>query len=240
VVWVSAQRPFRKHWARKIADTFDQDMFGVLVVTLPDGNGVYHVVEGQHRKSAVELLFGPDEKVPCDVINATNPARAAEIFEGINNGRHGVTPIETFKVRFTAGYLTEIDITKIVAAAGYRIERNHSERCIGCVDALRFVYTRCGPEILAESLKVIQATWGPDPNAVVSEIVRGYGHFLSKYPRANWGRMKKVMEKKFTPGKLIAAAKIHRETYGGSAAEAVTGLLRVQYNRGLQAKKQLN
>ena len=51
VVWVQAQRPFVLKNAKNIADNFDKDMFGTLAVTLPNGQGIYHVIEGQTPRS---------------------------------------------------------------------------------------------------------------------------------------------------------------------------------------------
>jgi hypothetical protein len=238
VVWIAAQRPFNPKKAKDIADNFDQDMFGTLAVTLPNGQGIYHIVEGQHRRAAVEIKFGPDEQVPCEVLDAIDPARAAELFDGINNRRNSVQPIATFKVRLTAGYMTEIDVDKIVRGLGYRIEAGRKDKCIGCVNALKEIYTRNSAKILEDTLKLIQGTWGMDPNAVSAAIVRGYAAFLVQYGgKANWQRCKDVMQKKFTPGRLTAVAKTQQQANGGSTAEAISGILKAQYNRG--AKKPL-
>jgi hypothetical protein len=87
VVWATAQREFNERHASKIAASFDPDLFDDLVVTLPNGDGIYHVVDGQHRMAAIRSLWGEEEMVPCRVVTAQDPARAAVIFDKINTGR---------------------------------------------------------------------------------------------------------------------------------------------------------
>src|SRR5262245_47168180 len=84
VVWPEAQRPYKESVAKKIADNFDPDKFDPCRVTLPNGNGIYHLCEGQHRKSGLEMLYGPNELCPCIIVEESDPARAAEVFLGIN------------------------------------------------------------------------------------------------------------------------------------------------------------
>src|SRR6516225_5950032 len=93
VVWVNAQRPYDEKWAKQIADNFDPDKFDPIVVTQPNGQGIYHIVEGQHRRHALEMFaaktnngIGENELAPCRVIDEVDPARAAEIWLG-NNSR---------------------------------------------------------------------------------------------------------------------------------------------------------
>src|SRR5215831_10655473 len=101
VVWVSAQRPYDEKWAKSIADDFDPDKFDPLVVTLPNGQGIYHIIEGQHRRWALQMYAakidkhnnGQNEMAPCRIVEEADPARAAEIWLGINKGRKAIKPV---------------------------------------------------------------------------------------------------------------------------------------------------
>src|SRR6185312_12773170 len=130
IVWAKAQREFNERHADRIASDFDPDLFDDLVVTLPNGNGIYHVVDGQHRKAAVQKLYGEDEKVPFRVVNASDPARAAAIFDKINTGRRKPNSVELFNVRVAAGYETEVAINRIVTYLGYRIAHSVEDNTI--------------------------------------------------------------------------------------------------------------
>ena len=234
VVWASAQRPFDASWAKEIADNFDPDIFDELIVTLPSGNGLYHVVDGQHRRAAVQTLYGDDECVPCRVVHADDPARAAAIFAACNTARKRPTPIDMFKVRVTAQQETEVAVDKIVRGAGYKIGSTKDGN-IGAVQALVSIYKSFGAETLRDTLAIIQATWGLDKNAVAASIIRGFGAFMAEYGhKANWQRVNERVAKQFTPGRLEGAAKTAREMQRGSSADAVKQVIVNTYNRGLR------
>ena len=144
VVWVQSQRPYVASRAKKIADNFDPDRFDPIKVTLPNGAGIYHIVEGQHRKGAVQILWGDDECAPCIIIEVEDPAEAARTFVGINTLRWRVDPISTFKVNVTAKENRECAINKIIDHCGYKIGSmiEGDSRYISAVGALMAIYDR--------------------------------------------------------------------------------------------------
>lgn len=241
VIWAQAQRPLNEKHAREIADNFDPEMFGTLSVTLPNGDGIFHAIDGRHRKTAVEMMgWGPDQKVPCEVFHASDPARAAKLFDKINSARKTPQPIDLFKVRVTAGDEAEVAVNKIVIVNGLRVASSQTERSISCVAALVAVYRSCGGEVLDETLKIVLATWGPDRHALVAPIIRGYAEFVAEH-RNHFQvvRLRDNIAKKFTPGRFVGAAKTAREIEGSSVAIAVKHLLEIHYNKGLKAAHQL-
>lgn len=235
VVWSSAQRPLDESWAKQIADNFDPDLFDELVVTLPNGNGIFHIVDGQHRKRGVQIKYGEEEQVPCRVVQAADPSRAAEIFDRANSGRKKPRPIDMFRVRVTAGYETEVAVNRIVRAAGYRVSPGLADGNIAAVQALISIYRSFGADVLKDTLRVIQGTWGMDKNAVVAQIVRGIGAFMAEHGhKANWQRLSEKTQKAYTPGRLIGAAKGLREITRASTGEATKQVLVNLYNKGLK------
>jgi len=240
VIWIQAQRPLRERDAQVIAANFDPDMFGELVVTLPNGKGIYHIIDGQHRKRGVEILWGPDERVPCKVVDAADPARAAEIWAQINGNRRNPSPVERFLVMVTAKDETCVNVNKIVLGNGYYVSSAKTEKSISCVQALVGVYTSNGATVLDQTLKIILATWGRDPNAVIAPLIRGYAELIAEYGRRiDWKRLRERIAKQFTPGQLMGSARTGREMDGGSISQAVRKLLITHYNRGLRAASHL-
>jgi hypothetical protein len=238
VIWAQAQREFNEKHAKVIADNFDPEMFGTLAVTLPNGKGIYHVIDGQHRRAAIEMLYGPKERVPCEIFNATEPSRAAKLFDKINTARKAPQPLESFRVRITAGDKDENAVAKIIKENGYVLAKGgtRAENSIACVGALLAVYRIHGAEALGNALKLIQATWGMDKSATGGQFVRGYGEFMAEFgKKVNWGRLKESIAKKYTPARFMGAVKTAREMSGGSTASAVKSLLLANYNRGLRA-----
>lgn len=238
IVWAKAQRDFNERHADKIAEGFDPDLFDDLVVTLPNGNGIYHVVDGQHRKAAIQKLYGEDEKVPCRVVNATDPARAAAIFDKINTGRRKPNGVELFNVRVAAGYETEVAINRVVTYLGYRIAHNVEDGTIRAVSALTNVYKNYGLEVLKETLMSIKGTWDKDAHAVDGPIIEGFGALIAEHRgHLDWKRLREQTAAKFTPGRLLGHAKSDRELNGGTIGKAVCRVLVRTYDHGLRVGK---
>lgn len=234
VVWVEAQRSLNERHAQSIADNFDPEMFGTLAVTLPDSKGVYHVIDGQHRKAAVERLWGSNEKVPCQVFDADDPARAAELFDHINSARKSPVPIELFKVRVTAGGELQVAVNKIVNNCGLTVGWRQPGS-VACVSALEGVYQSYGGQVLTAALRVIDGIWGHDVTAFEGHMVRGFGAFLSEYRNIDLERLREAVGAKYTPTRLMGAAKTGKEIHGGKLSDCIKDLLVTTYNAGLRS-----
>ena len=235
VVWAQAQRPYKESRAREIAENFDPDLFDPLKVTKPNGDGIYHICDGQTRKGAVEMLWGPKEKVPCYVAPEGDPVRASEIFLKTNTGRRPPSKIDHFKVSVTAERKNEVAIDRIVKHHRYRVDGSSAHDAIPAVGALSFVFTVCGPQILDQTLGTLREIWGEDRNAVVGPILRGLGVFLNEFgSHLNHHRFVEVTKKKWTPGSLLRDAKAGREVHGGSTNDSIVQLLQSNYNRNLR------
>lgn len=235
VVWAQAQREYNERHAKRIADSFDPDLFDDLVVTLPNGDGIYHVVDGQHRAAAVRSLYGEEEKLPCRVVSVENPARAAAIFDKINTGRRLPTSLEKFKVRVTSGSETEVAINNLVTSLGLIIEMNSTPRSIRAVGSLVNVYNSFGLEVLKDALMAIIATWPNDKGAFEGPIIEGFGSLAGKYRRhIDWKRLREKTSGTYTPGRLLAQAKADKEALGGRVSDGVHRVLMRNYNTGLR------
>ncbi len=238
VVWASAQREYNDRWAKKIADAFDPDLFDDLVVTLPNGDGIYHVVDGQHRRGAVCSIYGEEEKVPCRIVSAKDPARAAEIFDKINTGRRLPSALEKFRVRVTAGSETEVAINNLVVSLGCRIEMNSTSRSIRAVGSLLSVYRSFGLDALKESLMTIIGTWDDDRGSLEGPLIEGFGSLVAQHRgHMDWARLRERTGKAYTPGRILAHAKADREHLGGRISDGVRRVLIRNYNTGIRSGK---
>lgn len=236
VVWVSAQREYNERHAKKIADSFDPDLFDDLVVTLPNGDGIFHVVDGQHRRGAVCSLYGEDEKVPCRIVNAADPARAAAIFDKINTGRRLPSSLEKFKVRVTSGSETEVAINKLVTSLNCRIAMSASPGSIRAVGSLITVYNSFGLGVLRDALMGIIAIWPNDKAALEGPIIEGFGSLIGELRgHMDWKRLRERTGNTYTPGRLLAQAKADKEALGGRVSDGVRRVLVRNYNSGLRS-----
>ncbi len=236
VVWAEAQRPLNEKHAQSIADDFDPEMFGVLSVTKPNGHGIYHLIDGHHRKVAIEKKWGVNENVPCQVFEIEDPARAAELFDHINSGRKAIQPLDLFRVRVTSGEEIQVEVNRIVRKCGFFLERR-SESAIACVGALETVYQSYGPIILEHTLKLIKGIWGDDNSAGSAAAVRGFGMFLSEFRNVDFDKLVKAIAAKYTPARFLGAARAGKEVNGGSIAMAVRDLTIATYNGTIRGEK---
>lgn len=235
VVWAAAQRELNQRRVDKMAADFDPDLFDELVVTLPNGDGIYHVVDGQHRKMMMHQLFGENEQVPCRVVNAKDPARAAIIFEKINTGRKSPSPLERFKVRVTAGSEVETEISRLVEWLGYKIEGSRQPGTIGCAATLVAVHKAYGHEVLKNTLTTIRTTWPDDVGATEAPIIEGFAKVIARHGgHMNWQRIRERTGNAYTPGRLIGHGKSDREIHGGTIADGIGRILVQTYNQGLR------
>ena len=137
-----------------------------------------------------------------------------------------------------AGRQDEVAINRIVQHNGYRIESTHAQDTIGAVDALRFAYTK-GPTTLDTTLHTLRDTWGGDPAAVASALLKGYSTFICEFAaEIDFARLRACIVKKYTsPGNFANEAKGIKETLRIPTTAAVVHLLLTNYNR--QSKKPL-
>jgi hypothetical protein len=246
VLWVQAQRPYNEKWSREIAENFDPDKFDPLVVTKPNGEGVYHIIEGQHRRHALEMFaskFGDkaeNEQAPCRVVEEADPSRAAEIWLGINAGRKKIQPINEFLVAVVANREMEVAINRVLTRVGYKVSPRKAKGTISAVAALKLIYGRYGAVILEKTLRAIGNTWSDDPQAVSSPLLRGFGIFINEFSdHVNMRRLKQQVGDRFTPFNFEMAAKAHKQSTLERIDETLSELLMREYNRGLKDENKL-
>ena len=236
VVWAHAQRGYNERAAERIAAEFDPDAFGTIQVTLPNGEGFYHCVDGQTRVGAIRSMWGENEQVPCNVINAKDPARAADVFSKMNTVRKGPNVIERFNVAVTAGYEAEVRVNKLLHGLGYRVVKSEGPGVMRAVGTCVSIYKSMGPGTLRDALLVIQGTWGKDQGAVDAAIVRGFAMFLAQHGhQIDKQRLVDRVSKGHTPGQLLSRATDIRQVYRGTLASNVVRVLVELYNRGLRS-----
>lgn len=236
VVWVNAQRPLNERHAQNIADNFDPEMIGTLSVTKPNAQGIHHIIDGHHRKVAIEMRWGKDELAPCQVFDAADPARAAELFDHINSARKIPQPVDLFRVRVTAGEEVQTEVNRVVKAAGYSVGHRGPGH-VHCVAALEAVYMSYGPLVLEGTLRLIKRIWGEDQSAATANTIRGIGMFLSEFRGLDFDKLTDALAEKYTPARFIGAARASKEINGGNMPLAVRDLIIRAYNEKVRNKK---
>jgi hypothetical protein len=242
VIWRESQRPPRPKKVQEIIDNFDDELFGYIHVTLPDGNGIYHICDGQTRKAALEKLYGPKECAPCRIAPEGDPEKAAELFLRINTSRRPPTSVDNFKVSVTAKHNTEVQADRIVRKHGYHVDTGNVKGSISAVGSLKgIVESGGGPKVLDQTLRLIREVWDDDQNAVRKDVLKGFAAFLNMFGSyINEPKFVAAVKKKWTPGKLVIDAATAAELHAKKPADAMVDLLLVVYNKVVPAKDRLN
>jgi len=153
------------------------------------------------------------------VIAASDPARAAEIWIQINNGKKKARPVDHFHVMVTAKNDEAVQIERILKECGLIVgpkARGH----VSCVAALQAVYRmkvskdQVVGEVLDYTLAAMVAIWGPTNNqAYGATLVKSFGLFAKSYwADIDWQRLTDTIKRRFfNPDELIAAGRHNRE-----------------------------
>lgn len=242
VRWAQSQRPFDEAHARNLAADWDWMACGALLVTAENGNGVRHVVWGQHRIVGAVIHFGdPDVPMPCIAMPIADPAKAAELFLRESKGRKNASALDNFIIAVTAGQPDEVAVNEIINDAGYQVAFSTRPGTIRAVTACLRAYRQHGSDTFREALKLIGKTWGEETDAMHGAIIQGYADLLALYGDGiKRERLTRVVAKQFTPDRLIGAARGSRETRRGRLAYNVRVVLVYAYNNGLREGSRLD
>ena len=240
VVYTESQRGLNLRKVEQMASGFDPDAFGNLVVTLPNGDGIYHIIDGQHRAEVVRRLWGLHESVPCIVLNAKDPAEAADIWLKINTLRSKPQSLDRFRVAVAAGHPDEVAVDDLLRHMGYTVGMSGTDGMLSAVGACLDVYRKQGFEVLKDAFLVIQGTWGKQRDSVHESIIKGYGSLLGQHGSSiDRKRLVDRVAKQYTPARLIGAAKTAREMFRGTVPSNVTRVLVNTYNHGLRTEQRI-
>lgn len=238
VVWDEAQRRLKMPRAEKIAENFDPDLFDDVVVTLPNGHGIYHPIDGQTRAAAARIALGEGQKIPCRVIPVAGPKRAAKIFRGVNNNRTAVSQVDDFSVAVTEGSEMQVAIKELLDVMGYEVSESKGEHKISAPAACIKICSRWDLDVLREVLENIQRVWGFDADSVDNRILMLMAEFVGQH-RHNYKRdvLTAVLRRRFKAAtNLRTYAKNEQEVHGGTLARAGKMLLESLYNNSSKIK----
>lgn len=233
------QRPVEEFRVKKIAEGFDETLFGVLEVSRR--NGKCAVFDGQHRLEAAKALGMKD--VPCLIHEGLSAEAEAKLFVRLQRERKNINPNDRFKARIFFGDPVALEIKSIANDAGFEIKPNAADGLrdlwrIRAVSALERVYVRYGPDHLADTLKTVADWWGGDRKATDGALVEGMAFFLKVYE----GRLREdhIESLRTTAPQTILRRAIGGMHGGGSALALLVGeeLKRTSGMRGPMPKLQ--
>jgi hypothetical protein len=173
-----AQRDYREPHAREYADNFDLEGFGYPVVNLRDG--VWYIIDGQHRIGALRIMGWDDQQIECEAFEGLTEAEEAELFLKRNH-RRAVKAFDQFRVAVTANREEPSDINRIVQTQGLKVSEAMADGCISAVTSLQRIYDAGGAHVLAKSLRIARDAYGKDRTAFRGDVLLGIGLVCARY-----------------------------------------------------------
>jgi len=227
-----SQREFRKAHGDRIAAELDLNKLGYPIINYRDG--IYWVVDGQHRVYALKANGFESDNLDCEVYEGLSDAEMADIFLG-RDDRKPIPLYDKFHVACTAGRSREEDIRRTVEANGQKITRNgHKEGGISAVGALGAVYDKSGVVVLGQVIRTINAGFGGDYEAFDRSILEGLGLLYNRY---NGRVAEKALGARLSGLKsardLLRKAEAVRARTGNNKAQCVAAAVVEFYNRGM-------
>lgn len=197
-----------------------------------DGRNLY-VIDGQHRKLALEALGLGDWKVRADVYEGLTFEDACDLFLGLNDSML-VRPFDKFDKAAKAGYEPEVETSRIIREAGLQITGQSGDGKLNCVVAATDVWRLDRGDALARTLEWISESWGSTAVALEGNTLRGLGLVAARY---NGELDDAVLVKKLAkfpggPGALLGRAKAQKDIKGGTVARNVGQIVVDLYNKG--------
>lgn len=172
------QRQPRSTQVQKIVKGFDPNRLGVITVSYRDNE--YHVIDGQHRIAALQVLN--IEYCMCQVHRGLTYAQECEIFYRQGDNRRGISVLEKLNARIEARDSEALELEKIVKDAGFKISKGPVKNSIQAVDALqKIMRSENGRLILMRTLSLIQNTWHGDIDSTSKKMLYGVSLFVREY-----------------------------------------------------------
>lgn len=177
------QREFRKAHGDRIAADLDLNKLGYPIINHRDG--IYWVLDGQHRIYALKENGFERDVLDCEVYQDLSDAEMADIFLG-RDQRRKISPYDSFHVACTANYKRETGIRRAVETQGVKIGRAQEENTVGAISALGKVYDKSGGDrtgevVLGQVVRTIKHAFGGDPQSFDAQIIEGLGLIFNRY-----------------------------------------------------------
>lgn len=233
------QRRFRKAHGDRLAAELDLCKLGLPVVNLRDG--IYWIVDGQHRVYALRQNEFKDELLECQVYEDLTDSEMADVFLGADD-RKPVHPYDKFHIACTAGHDRELTIQRCVETQRLKIAQSSVEGgSISAIAALGKVFDRSGDTVLGQVLRVLRDGYGGDPKAFDAAVIDGVGLVFARYEaRVNEKELTRACEESTGGARgLLRRAEGQRQRTGNQKTQCVAATVVEIYNKAVERPRRL-
>lgn len=171
----AAQRKFQPAHAQMMADDFDLERMGHPVLNYRDG--VWWIVDGQHRVAALKIVgFADEDVIECECYVGLTATQEADLFLHRAKSK-AIHPLDKFRIAVNAGWPDECAVQKVVDDLGMRVGFNKGR--IAAVGALMTIYRDAGEGGLGRTLLILQESFGE--TGFSSAMIGGVGLVIRRY-----------------------------------------------------------
>jgi hypothetical protein len=196
------QRNLDELRAKRMAENFNVDLFGVPVVSVRAG-GIIAALDGQHRITARIMAGRKDDDVLVEAHYGLSIKQEAEFFLRLNGGRTAVHTWDKWRARLVAREPIAMDMSAIAAEHGIRFALSTNTKfCVSALNRAERVHKKF--RTLNETLGFLVALGEGDPQWLSGDMIVALGSFLHKYGKSAARELIMVVLSKNAPGILTA------------------------------------
>lgn len=227
----ASNRELQQTRVKKLEREMDLDKLGRFAAWR-DGRNLY-ILDGQHRKVALENLGMGDWKVRIDVYEGITFQDACDLFLGLNDGL-AIHSFDKFDKAEKAGHEAQVETKKIIESKGIRVSRLPGDGKLACVAAAVDVWKLDRGLSLDRALDWITEAWGTDGAALEGHVLRGLGIVAFRYKGEidDPAIAKKLAKMTGGPSSLQGRAKAQREIKGKTVGWNIAAIVVDVYNKG--------
>jgi hypothetical protein len=228
------QRTLSKARVKEIAAEFDPNALAVLTTSVRKSPKIIHVVDGQHRLRAAEMVGYAGPIRTLEYRGLTIPEEAA-LFRKLNTTQKP-SRVDHFLIACVEQDPDAVRLASFIMAHGWSVAPSAGEARISAIAALERVYKR-SPEAADATLSVLTRAFGHRPQAVQGQLIEGLGIVLAKHG----GNVKlndmsdRLAKVAGGPDGIISTAKGASFTRTGNVSASVAKLIVELYNARLRS-----
>lgn len=199
------QRNIKPSKIKKMTKEFDEELLGAITVSYRDG--VYYVVDGQHRVMLCNIMRV--KTIYAIIHTGLTKEEEAELFIKLNQNQTKVTKAEVFDAKVVAKDKMALLIKSIVKQNGFKMGKATGTNIIAAYGAIENIIKKFGIEHLDRTLRVSRAAWNGEIQSANNYMLKGLSTFISIYdndPNYSDERLIKQLSKHMA-SKLLAEMK---------------------------------
>lgn len=236
----NSQREFVPSRADRILANFNPKHFGQPILNHRDG--VYYIIDGQHRIDAMKRWCGEDwedQQFQAWVYQDLSEQEESDAFL-VRNDSMAVNAFNKFRIAVNAGRVEEVTVARIVRDQGLVISLDkNTDNSVSAVKTLLQIFQDFGPDVLAQTLSVIRDAYGKA--GLEAPVIRGLARVIARYgDEFNAEEAVVRLAKAYGGiGGVLNRAEKDRKTTGFPKMDCISAALVSAYNAGGRGNKDL-